>query len=412
MRRIITIILLLFAANAYGEVYLGGFMQGLYGGRLQEENPTSSEYTASESRLQLKLEHFGDEGEFFGRIDFLYNGALEPTYDWELREGYFKFRLGSSFDFKVGSQVLTWGTGDLIFINDVFAKDYQSFFVGRDDQYLKAPQDAIRAEYYGDIGSITAVWSPKFEPNRLPTGQVLSYYNPMTGSIVGESGGMVPVAPESRFKNSELALRFSRQVNSYTTALYFYKGFYKNPLGFDMTIGSPVYPRLNLYGASMRGPAAGGIVWLEGGYFDSRDDACGEDPYMPNSSINGLVGFERQVASNLTANIQWQVDYMTDHDVYEMQQNFAGGYVRDEVKHLLTSRVTKLLYSELVMLSGFVFYSPSDEDGYARFLAEYKYSDEIRLAVGANIFGGENDASEFGQFKLNDNIYLKMTYGF
>jgi len=406
------IVLLLLASTAYGEVYLGGFMQGLYGGRLQSDNPTSTEYTASESRLQLKLEHFGDEGEFFGRIDFLYDGAVEPTYDWELREGYFKFRLGSNFDFKVGRQILTWGTGDLIFINDVFAKDYRSFFIGRDDQYLKAPQDAIRIEYYGKIGAITAVWTPNFEPNRLPTGRVLSYYNPMLGRIVGEEGGMTPVLPEARFKNSELATKYRHGIGSFDGSLYFYRGFYKNPVGFDMVLGSPVYPRLNVYGASVRGPIAGGIVWLEGGYFDSRNDTNGEDPFMPNSSVSGLAGFERQVASNLTANVQWQVDYMTHYDTYKMQQEYAGGYVRDEVKHLLTSRVTKLLYSELVTLSGFVFYSPSDEDGYARLSAEYKYSDQIRLMVGTNIFGGDHDASEFGQFKLDDNIYAKMTYGF
>jgi hypothetical protein len=406
------LILILFTQSAFAEVYIGGFLQGLYGGRLHEDNPTSTEYTASETRMQLKLEHFGDGGEFFGRVDLVYDGTLEPVYEWELREAYFKFRLGGNFDFKVGRQVLTWGTGDLIFINDVFAKDYTSFFVGRDDQHLKAPQNAIRIEYYGPVGSVTLVWTPRFEPNRLPTGQKLSFFNPMAGRIVGEDGGMAPLIPEARFKNSETAIRYSRSIEGFSGALYYYRGFYKNPMGFDMNIGSPVYPRLHVYGASVRGQIAGGIAWIEGGYFDSRDDTGGGDPFMPNSSASGLLGFERQVATSLTANVQWQIDYMTEYEKYEAQQSMAGGYVRDEMKHLLTSRVTKLLFDELLALSGFVFYSPSDEDGYARMLAEYKYTDEIRLAVGANIFGGDQEAGEFGQFKLNDNVYVKMTYGF
>ena len=55
MKKVIIITLFLLLNTAYGEVYLGGFLQGLYGGRLNEDNPTMTEYTASESRLQLKL---------------------------------------------------------------------------------------------------------------------------------------------------------------------------------------------------------------------------------------------------------------------------------------------------------------------------------------------------------------------
>lgn len=406
------------AVPVVADVTVDGFLQGLYGGRLDKANPTATEMTASETRMQLRAEHFGDNGEFFGRLDFVYDGADSVKYDWELREGYFKFRVGDNLDFKIGRQILTWGTGDLVFINDVFAKDYRSFFVGRDDQYLKAPQSALRIEYYNPVGALSLVYTPRFEANRLPTGRKLSYYNPMAdsgrGEIVGEDYFFDPTLPEAKFKNGELAARFNRYVAGFNTALYFYHGFYKNPQGAVMVGGMPmpVYPRLNVYGASMRGSLAGGIVWMEGGYFDSRDDRDGDDPMMPNSSVSGLLGFERQVATNLTANIQWKADYMLDHNIYEMQQQAIGGYVHDELRHLLTSRITKLLNSELLTLSGFMFYSPSDEDLYARLSASYKYTDEVTLTLGGNFFDGNNESTKFGQFQLNDNIYAKMTYGF
>ena len=412
-------LLLMLALPVQAEVYIDGFLQGLYGGRIDADNPTSTEQTASETRMQLRAEHFGDNGEFFGRLDFTMDGAAVEEYDWELREGYFKFRMGSNFDFKVGRQILTWGTGDLIFINDVFAKDYRSFFIGRDDQYLKAPQNAVRVTYYNPIGALDMVWTPRFEANRLPTGYRLSYYNPFVRGIVGTDMNEMyyfdPTLPDPKFKNGELATRLSRQFGYFNVSGYFYHGFYKNPLGavaVDTITFMPVYPRLNVYGASVRGQMWGGIIWLEGGYFDSYDDRDGDNPLMPNSSITGMLGFERQVATNLTVNAQWQADYMLDHDIYAMQQEMAGGYVRDEVKHLLTSRITKRMYSETVTLSGFVFYSPTEEDLYARLLAEYKYTDEIKLAAGANIFDGNHEATDFGQFQLNDNVYLKMTYGF
>ena len=415
MRRLRALIitgLLLMAVPVAAEVSIDGFLQTLYGGRLDESNPTATEQTASETRLQLRVEDYGDVAEFFGRIDFVYDGADSSDYDWELREGYLKFRLGSRLDFKVGRQILTWGTGDLIFINDVFAKDYRSFFVGRDDQYLKAPQNAIRTEFYSGLGSLSLVWTPRFEPNRLPTGRRLSYFNGQ--SIVGEGYYFDPTTPAPKFENGEVAMRLSRQVGSYNSSLYFYKGFYKNPMGVLIVDSSivPVYPRLNVYGASVRGPMAGGIVWVEGGYYDSRQDRYGDDPMMPNSSVTGLVGFERQVASNLTINGLWQADKMLDHNTYEKQQTAMNAFVRDELRHLVTSRVTKLLYDELLALSLFVFYSPSDEDGHLRASADYQYSDELNLAVGANIFDGNCAATEFGQFAKNDNVYMKLTYGF
>ena len=419
IRLLVTALLLVMVALTVplkAEVLIDGFLQNLQGARLDETNPTATELTASETRFQLRAEHFGDAGEFFARLDFVYDGADTGAYNWELREGYLKFQLGNNLDFKLGRQILTWGTGDLVFINDVFAKDYQSFFTGRDDQYLKAPQNALRADYYTGLGSFSLVWTPQFEPNQLPTGRKLSYFN--GEEIVGESQLFSSTVPASRFDNGEFAFRLNRTIGSFSSALYFYRGFYKNPMGveMDMSGSTPtpllVYPKLNLYGASIRGPMFGGIIWLEGGYYDSRDDADGTDPLMPNSQLAGLLGFERQVATNLTANVQWQVEYMLDHDLYRMQNETAGMFVRDEIRHLVTSRITKLLADELLTLSGFVFYSPTDEDTYVRLSAGYKYSDEITLVAGANIFDGKYEATDFGRFQKNDNAYLKVTYGF
>ncbi|MBD3169944.1 MAG: hypothetical protein GF307_10710 [candidate division Zixibacteria bacterium] len=414
MRRLLVFAVIFTALSvttARAELYFGGFLQGLYGGRTDDTNPTATEYTASETRLQLRMEHFGDNAEFFGRLDFFYDAAVAPQYDWELREGYAKFRLGSKIDVKVGRQILTWGTGDLIFINDVFAKDYRSFFIGRDDQYLKAPQDAVRMAWYNPIGELSIAWTPRFEPNRLPTGQRLSFYNPMAGGIIGTQAQGMPLEPEAKFDNSEIASRLSRRFGFYTAALYFYRGFYKNPVGFDPNAQAAYYPELNVYGASIRGMLMGGILWLEGGYMHSRDDEDGDNPYVPNSTIEGLFGYEKQIASNLTANLQWQVEYMQDYETFESQQ-MPGSQYRDELYHLLTSRITKLMMRELLTLSGFIFYSPSDEDLYLRLMAEYKYTDEVILAVGANIFDGEYESTEFGQFQKNDNLYAKITYGF
>lgn len=407
----LTLLIVMTSVISADDLYLSGFLQGLYGGQLDNDNPTSSELIAQETRLQVKLESYSDRAEFFGRLDFVYDGYNDSEYEWELREGYLKFKLGNNFDFKIGRQILTWGTGDLIFINDLFAKDYQSFFIGRDDQYLKAPQDAIRGAYYSPIGTFSIVYTPRFTPNRIPTGLRLSYYNPLADMIVGgEDFYFEGRQPEALFKNGEFAGRFSRYFGSADFALYGYKGFYKNPEGMDMNSMEAFYPRLHVYGLSMRLPLMNGIAWMEAGYYDSREDQRGLNPYIPNSSTTALIGFERQIASNLTVNLQYQGEMMMAYDNFV--KSMGGITETDEIYHLVTSRITKMLQMETIILSGFVFYSPSEEDLYGRLSASYKYSDALTFTLGGNVFYGSDDFTDFGRFQKNDNLYFKVTYGY
>ena len=45
-------------------------------------------------------------------------------------------------------------------------------------------------------------------------------------------------------------------------------------------------------------------------------------------------------------------------------------------------------------------------------LIKYNFSDHIWAALGANIFGGGEKWSQFGQLDRNDNVYLQMRYKF
>ncbi len=405
------------------DLYWGGFVEGLWTGGLNDNNPTGRDYPASEVRLQLRAESYSSVAEAFSKIDFVQDGFDSTTYEIELREAYIRFRIPIGLDFKVGRQILTWGTGDLIFINDVFAKDYQSFFIGRQDQYLKAPQTGIRSELYTGIGAFSFVFIPDFEPNILPTGNRLSFYDPMEMTIVGQATPgyiyMTPVEPGNSFDNAELAVRYKNRIGGFELAGYAYRGFYKDPRGFDQSIGA-YYPRLNVYGASLRGQIIGGILWIEGGYYDSREDTDGDNYFIENSSLKGLIGFERQVATDFTGNIQFQIEQMQSYDDYAAARSALIDAAMlpptapkaEEIRTLLTSRWTKQLMMQTMTISAFGFYSPSDQDAYVRFSIEYKYSDELSLMAGGNIFDGEDIHTQFGQFDLNDNLYVKINYGF
>ena len=65
-------------------------------------------------------------------VDLLYDPVLdrhsvrleEGDGFLDLREANFILTPASLMDVKAGRQILTWGTGNLIFINDLFPKDW------------------------------------------------------------------------------------------------------------------------------------------------------------------------------------------------------------------------------------------------------------------------------------------------
>jgi len=76
-------------------------------------------------------------------------------------------RGGNWFNMRFGRQVLTWGTGDFLFLNDLFPKDFNSFFIGRADEYLKAPSNSVQTTFMMKKVGLDLIWTPIFEPGRL-----------------------------------------------------------------------------------------------------------------------------------------------------------------------------------------------------------------------------------------------------
>jgi hypothetical protein len=406
----------LIALPAVAEVELHGFAE--YGVGVRTADATlpggeAGDFTLQDARAQIRLSHFGEAGELFVRADFLHDGVVSDGEDVSvrLREAYARFTtLGDRLQVKAGRQALTWGTGDLIFVNDLFAKDWVSFFSGRDDQYLKAPADAARLGFFGLPFDAEMVWTPTFTPDRTPTGERFAFYAP-------EGIDAPPATPAARIENGELAIRLSGYLGSNGWALYGYRGFWPTPQAMrpSMTGGmEPFHPELTAAGGSLRGALAGGVASVEGALYHSRNDTEGDDPFVPNSSLRGFVGFERQLATDFTAGVQAYAEKMLDFDAYESRvpEGTPGDLVADEWRQLLTLRLEKMLAYQTVRLSLFAFGSPSDEDVHLRALVSYKASDEVEITAGANFFDGNNPTTLFGQLDENDNVYARVRYSF
>lgn len=96
-------------------------------------------------------------------------------------------------------------------------------------------------------------------------------YNPMLGRIAGRDTIIRTESRNSWFTDDELALRLSRNIQGYEAALYGYRGYWKSPAGLEPATGKATFPRLAVYGGSLRGAAGPGIANLEFGYYSPSD---------------------------------------------------------------------------------------------------------------------------------------------
>ena len=384
-----------------------GFYEVRAGYRTRKD-PYEKDMSIMETRLQLDLSTYNDWADFKLKGD-MYGDMITEEGDFDMREAWIFTRPTDFMDVKIGRQILTWGTGDLLFLNDMFPKDWQSFFIGRDTDYLKAPSDAVKVSFFSDAANVDIVYTPQFDSDRYITGDYISYWNGNLQRHAGRDAIVHTDKPDRWFRDDEIAVRVYKNVSNYELALYGYRGFWKSP-GGQTASGQALFPDLSVYGASARGQVGKGIGNVELAYYQSDDDENGSDPLVNNSEMRYLVGYSQDVAKDFNAGVQYYLEQMLDYGAYK--DNLPAGAARDCERHVVTLRLTKLLMNQNLRLSLFTYYSPSDKDVYLRPSINYKASDNLSLEAGANVFFGDYPNTFFAQFENNTNIYTAVRYSF
>ncbi|MBL7076331.1 MAG: hypothetical protein ISS31_02565 [Kiritimatiellae bacterium] len=395
------------------DIEFHGFGEYRYGERLDDQS-LEDDRSLNELRVQGDALWYHDlfAAQLKGDLVCDDVAADRDSIDLETGEGFFDLRQAnilisplSWMDLKAGRQVLTWGTGDLVFINDQFPKDWQSFFLGRDVEYLKAPSDALFVSMFPAVANIDVAYIPRFDADRHITGERLSYWNGQ--AVVGQDAVLVTDRPNDWFEDDEIAVRVYRNTGAFELALYGYHGYWKSPGGLNPATGQWIFPGLAVYGASARGPLGNGIMHAEAGYYDSFDDRDGNNPFINNSEARLLLGYEREIAADLTMGVQYYVERMLDRDEHIAALESMAmpiDTVRDEDRHTVTLRLTYLAMNQNLVLSCFTRYSPNEKDGYVKPTATYKMSDRWQATLGGNIFFGDDEHTFLSQFKDNNNV--------
>jgi hypothetical protein len=413
-----SVLCFLFSVPAFAEeLSLHGFLQTNYSVRVADDNPQGAKQgnlILGEERAQLKASFYPQKSKIgiFVKSDF-YHDWVDEDWAFDFREGYFDL-AEDKFGLRVGRQIYTWGVGDLLFINDVFPKDWEAFYSGRPLEYLKVGVDSLKLDVYSDIISAEAIVMPNFQPDDLPSAGRFHFFDPYTN--IQDRELEKPDSAFERFGNMEYALRLYRYIGDFDVSAYLYKGYFRT-IGIKAdnlnspSIISHFYPELAVSGLSAQRNALGGVVSAEYGYYDSLDDRGGKNPGIENSQSKFLIGYQKAFPQDFTVGLQYYGELMHKYSQYE--DNLPSTFAKKEKLHqYITLRLTKLLKYQTLKVSLFSFYSPDDEDFLVMPEVSYNFTDNLQAILGANIFGGSNNNTTLGQHDRNDNVYLTVRYSF
>ncbi len=390
-----------------------GFVEAGFGTRWDADPRLEDGETLAELTVRSETEkQFGDRAIAWSG-DLAYD-AVEEEWRLAVRELSFSTSLGPKVELRLGRQVQTWGTGDLVFLNDLFPKDFVSFFAGRDDEYLKSPADSVRLTAYLGKVNLDLVWTPVFTPDVYLTGERFSFFSGPAGRLVAPRPPAAAIEPARTFEQAEFALRLFRTVRGRELALYGYHGFFKGPSALLETASTsllPTFAPLNSWGASLRQSAGVGVLHAELAYYDSIDDRDGDDPLVPNDQLRTLVGYEWEARKGVTVGLQYALDWTLDYRALRRNSRDQR-FDPDEVRHLLTNRLTYRSSLGRYTVSLFTFYSPSDQDYYFRPSLHYRHNDQWSLTLGASVLGGQDPFTFFGQLEDASNAYLRLRFSY
>lgn len=388
-----------------------GFIEAGAGRRLHADAALNRSATLEELRVRFEYDGFHGDNSYRLKGD-LYRDGVEEQVSVDLREASYSMTLSDNWDLKVGQQILTWGTGDLLFLNDLFAKDWQSFFSGRDTEYLKAPSAAARASYFGSRINLDLVWIPDFTPDRYIEGERFSFFSPSTGGNVAAPAARIDArTPADSLANSEWAVRLFGTEAGFEWALYGYRGFQSQPNAIAAD-GTPRFTRLTVVGGSVRSGLGNGLINAEVA-LHRGDDRAGSDPYTPNDQVRLLLGYQRELLPRLTLGLQYYLEQTRDFAALKRNSRApVQPYLPDELRYLYTVRLSYRMWQDNLNWSLFTFYSPSDGDQYIRPSVSYRFDDQLSVTLGANYFSGSQPHTFFSQFEAGSNLYGRIRYAF
>jgi hypothetical protein len=356
-----------------------------------------------------------------GYYDFVFDAtdyypeAVQDDRQSELmfRETYVDIAAGD-WDFRVGRQHIIWGEVVGLFVADVVsARDLREFIL-RDFDWIRTPQWATRAEYFGDNFHAEAVWIPYMTYDEIgkPGDDYFPYPIPPPpgyGTVIRSDD-----RPSDSLDHSAGGVRLSWLSAGWDTSAFYYTSMNAAPAFARQIVDgpepafvyTPTHDRIHQGGLTVSKDFGLGVFKAEAVY---THDALLEttrltdpDGLVKLDYLDYILGIEFVTGNETRLNFQFYQRWFTDYD---------PTIVPDEVESGVSAYVsTKALHPDIEP-ELLVLRSLDKDEWLVRAKVSWRFLPNWRVASGVDVLHGPVDGV-IGRYSDADRVYAELRYSF
>jgi len=411
---------------------LNGFVRGTYFGGKEPETDyaeTKSQYGEAALKINVNKVPYGDA---YTELRYRAGNEFNMGFsEMDLREAYVNAYIGP-IDIRLGKQIVVWGRADGI--NPTSNITPQNMLVRSPDEDDRRLGNFLVRSFlnYNPI-RIEGIWVPMYASSVLP----LSMLPENISMEMGPATFDIPITasplakPTASMENSSGALKLNLELPKFDGSVSYYYGI--NPLpGIEMNVVmqagllipvgiqvKPVPYRMHVAGMDFSTTA--------GSLFGVRGEAAWRIPdadydvqiHIPNPDVQLVLGLDKEIGK-FNGIIQYFGRYVLDYkdidsaDPSAMAKKKSRMFLsqRDELSHILFTRLAWNLMHDLMVLEISGMYNVTTEEALARPKVSYDIADDLSVTAGAEIYTGpENTLYDLMEEKLSAGfVELRMSF--
>ncbi|MDO8588408.1 MAG: hypothetical protein Q7T82_15380 [Armatimonadota bacterium] len=373
------------------------------------------------------------------------------TYSDPIFREYYADISPENFFIRVGSQIISWGKSDGIYMLDILNPfNYRTLGVFN-EELIKIPVWAINANWSPSAGNtLQFVYEPVYFPSQYPGQHVreggyhdwtfgsVNYFN----NIFNQFG--IPLQdrrmPDFGIDNGTYGVRWSSQIGKVRYTLNYLYGFTPFPIYRPNTGNTLTGTQYSL--EPHRIQVAGGSFdyslatdnWLDGTVIRAESSVTNGNVYyegtfgQPKHVTNWgmLLGIDKYLLSEVLekpvfASFQYWHDMVLNGTHCADCGPESGDYIdigfqgspsgmRGPYKSLLTLFLDKTwLPGDTLDTQFFALYELQFHDWFLRPSATYRFNDDLAFTVGTNIYAGGKQ-TPYGEYTNLTNLFFEIRY--
>jgi len=355
---------------------------------------------------KLRVDGFG-----FYDFAFLINGRDDFTsqvldkYEWDvlLQDAYIQGSLRRDLDLKIGRQVVNWGRSDSLRVLDVLNPlDNREPGIG-DLEDLRLSVAMLRADYYVERWSLTALVIPEIRFSKQPVFGHDFFPSP------------VPLPSEERPDDWSKDLEYAFSVNGIFQGwdVSFHFARYWEDVAF-LDPGSRFrHSHLWLGGTGANYTIGSWLFKAELAYLDGFDFTNLSNPLNPTVAEKSRLDFMGGIEYYGINDWQFSLEVVNRH-IFDFE-TFMRSFPNFEQRNALETavRITGNFMNDRleVTLLGLIFGERAQDGSVVRLSANYEIRDALEVDGGIILYQS-GDLPSFEHVGRNDRLFLELKYSF